>query len=70
MGAEGDAWTWRKGASEARYDRVYTHDAGASAVRCLHTTRLPHVWGDLTGHVALHVVIERVSLAEAGGAAC
>ena len=58
---DADAWTWRQHANEARYDRVYTHDTETAAVRCVHVARNLHVWGDLTDHVALHVVLQRVS---------
>ena len=40
---------------------MLTHASCDASVRCVAIQRLPGVWGNLTDHVALHVVLKRVS---------
>ena len=59
-GAErrGDEWTWRRGDSSARFDRVYVHSNMLKQLICERTRRLDQVWSVLTDHVALHTVLQ------------
>ena len=57
-----DDWTWCRGSSTARYDRVFLHDAGdGESAECAEIRRLTEVWPAFTDHVALHAVIRRRS---------
>jgi endonuclease/exonuclease/phosphatase family metal-dependent hydrolase len=57
-----DDWTWCRGSSTARYDRVFLHDAGnGESAECAQIRRLTRVWPALSDHVALHVVVRRRS---------
>ena len=56
----GEDWTWCRGSSTARYDRVFIHDAGeGDVVKSVQVRRLSDVWPALSDHVALHVVLRR-----------
>ena len=55
-----DEWTWRRGASSGRYDRVFVH-GGADAVECERFSRLTSIWPARSDHVALLVVLRRKS---------
>ena len=58
--AGADDWTWRRGGSRARYDRVFLHDASVTdTVVCTRILRLPYVWPVLTDHAALNAVLHR-----------
>ena len=50
------AWTWRRSESAARYDRVYVH-GGDDTVTVVSLALLRQVWGALTDHAALRVVL-------------
>ena len=63
---ETDNWTWRAGANHARYDRVYLHSSTTKHAQCTVVERLPNVWGRLTDHVALHVVVRSRPSTSAG----
>ena len=57
---EVDDWTWCRGSSTARYDRVFLHDADdGDSAECAQIRRLTEVWPALSGHVALHAVVRR-----------
>ena len=57
-----DDWTWCRGSSKARYDRVFLHDAGdGESVECAQIRRLTGVWPAQSDHVALHAVFRRRS---------
>ena len=57
-----DDWTWCRGSSTARYDRVFLHDAGdGESAECAEIRRLTGVWPALSDHVALHAVVRRRS---------
>ena len=57
-----DDWTWCRGSSTKRYDRVFLHDAGdGDSVECVQIRRLTGVWPALSDHVALHAVVRRRS---------
>ena len=57
-----DDWTWCRGSSTARYDRVFLHDAGdGESAECAQIRRLTGVWPALSDHVALHAVVRRKS---------
>ena len=57
-----DDWTWCRGLSTARYDRVFLHDAGdGESAECAEIWRLTEVWPAFIDHVALHAVIHRRS---------
>ena len=57
-----DDWTWCRGSSTARYDRVFLHDAGdGDSAECAQIRRLTGVWPALSDHVALHAVVRRRS---------
>ena len=54
----GEEWTWKKGNSSARWDRIYTHSTSALKVSCSHYARLAEVRHGCTDHVAVHVVLQ------------
>jgi len=55
------AWTWKRGAHSARYDRVYIH---GGSVKCERLHVIHGLWNALSDHVALHAVLrEEVQLA-------
>ena len=55
-----DDWTWCRGSSTARYDRVFLHDADdGDSVECAQLRRLTEGWPALSDHVALHAVVRR-----------
>ena len=56
-------WTWRRGGSAARFDRIYTHASGADTVSCVRVSRIEKVWDVFTDHVALHCVLRRTTRA-------
>ena len=51
------AWTWKRGATEARYDRVFFNSAGDQEVEVISKKLLRDCWGNLTDHVAVCVVL-------------
>ena len=53
------SWTWRRGANSARYDRIYIHDGNACLVESLRMRAIEHIWGVLSDHVPLRVVVRR-----------
>lgn len=59
--AEGEHWTWKAGRSQFRFDRVYVHDGGGHSVVSAKMKTMPGVWGRLSDHVPLHVVLRRLS---------
>ena len=54
-----DDWTWRRGPSAMRFDRVYVHARGDETVECVSVTRVMDVWDTLTDHAALRVELRR-----------
>ena len=54
----GEEWTWKKGNSSARWDRIYTHSTSDLKVSCSHYARLAEVRHGCTDHVAVHVVLQ------------
>ena len=56
-----EGWTWRKGANMARYDRVYTRGVDGGGSDCVSYANFRSVWGKLTDHVALHIILRQKS---------
>ena len=54
-----EAWTWRRGANRARYDRVYARGSGGSMVQCVSAERITGTWSSLSDHVALRFVLRK-----------
>ena len=55
-----DDWTWSRGSSTGRYDRIFLHNAGnGDTVECAQIRRLPEAWPTHSDHVALHAVVRR-----------
>ena len=64
VGAEAlglEPWTWRRSQSSARYDRVCIHDGGGESVQLVSASAIRTIWGGLTDHVALRVVVRRMT---------
>ena len=56
------SWTWKRGVNEARYDRAYIHSARGHQLDCVRFEILRGIWGPLTDHVAISVVLRRTAL--------
>ena len=67
--AVGEEWTWKRGNSCARWDRIYTHSTSAFQVRCSHYARLAQAGRGCTDHVAVHVVLQLTELPTCRGVA-
>ena len=55
-----DDWTWQASGHRARFDRLYMHNSTTATAQCIQIERLTSVWGALTDHVALRVVVRKV----------
>ena len=55
-------WTWGRGLSKARYDRIFLHDAkNGDSAECVEIRRLTGVHPALIDHLPLHAVVRRKS---------
>ena len=61
------SWTYqhRHRDHSGRYDRVYVHDSTSSVVESVRMEDIDNVWGDLSDHKPLRVVVRRKPRASA-----